>query len=64
MGKVHVRVRDEGTGKVTAARVHDVASDGNSTLPSMPMRESRYPVSRVSILPASSHSRYLPADSY
>ncbi len=28
MGKVHVRVRDEGTGKVTAARVHDVASDG------------------------------------
>ena len=28
MGKVHVRVRDEGTGKVTAARVHDLASDG------------------------------------
>ncbi|MFN0171766.1 MAG: CehA/McbA family metallohydrolase [Bryobacteraceae bacterium] len=27
MGKVHVRVRDLGTGKLTAARVHDLASD-------------------------------------
>ncbi|MCC6588725.1 MAG: CehA/McbA family metallohydrolase [Bryobacterales bacterium] len=28
MGKVHVRVRDTGTGKLVAARVHDLAGDG------------------------------------
>lgn len=43
MGKVHVRVRDEGTGKLTAARVHDLASDGKFYPP--PDAYARIPLS-------------------